>query len=142
MHGGINAHWNFIWILSGNLFIHVEEITVFFLYHFLSMMAYFFRTGIFKPVFITFHFAVSENSFCIIKIYRLFRRAYTKPGITTLFRSTARYVPRNKIPKSRIFSFQVIVSFVFRNITGFTTVILFFRNPDPPVITQRFGHQG
>src|SRR5207245_4748029 len=61
--------------------------------------------------------------------------------MTTFFRGTRSHITRNKVTKSRVSSFEIIISFFFRNIKSPSVVALFFWNPNAPVVAQRFGHQ-
>src|SRR5690606_40574587 len=66
---------------------------------------------------------------------------YSITGIAALFSGAARHVAGYQVTESRVTTFQIIISFVFRNIVGSAVIVFLFRNPDATVISERFRHQ-
>src|SRR5581483_354073 len=62
----VNTHWNFIWVLACNLFIHLEQVAIFITYTFLTE---------------------TLNSISKVKVGCLLRSAYAKTCITPFLNS-------------------------------------------------------
>jgi len=95
-----------------------------------------------EAFFTGFNFAVALNGIGIIEVHRLLAATYTIAGIATLFGSTAGHVSGYQVAKGRVATLQIVVTFLFRNISCFAGVVLLFGHPDTTVVAERFTHQG
>ncbi len=123
-----------IGVLSRNLIIHIEEVAIFFFYHFHPMMADVFGGGFIDTMLAAFNLAIAIDRGCIIEINGLFGRTNAVTGITALFGGARCHVARHQVAEGRVSSFQVVVSFFFGDLTWFARIVLLFRHPNAPVI--------
>ncbi len=120
MNGGIDHHGRCIGILTGDFFIHLEEIAVFGRNPILSF-----------PL-----DGVPE-----IQIYRQAGFPYPFAQVALFLGVSGRHVPGNQIAETRVFAFQVIVPLGFGDGFRGTLVAGFCRHPHPAVVSQAFAHQ-
>ncbi|MNY31976.1 hypothetical protein D3C86_1661640 [compost metagenome] len=99
------------------------------------MSTHLFRSRIMVTYFTALNSTVTDYRCCEIQVYCLLGGTYTVTGITTLFCRAGSHVTWYQVTEGRVSSFQVVISFLFRNLAGLTVIVLFFRHPDTTIIT-------
>src|SRR5262249_13846993 len=118
--GWVDSHWNFVWILAGDAFIHVEEIAI----------------SLADALLAETLDGVGE-----IKVDAQAAFADSAAIIAHSLRVARRYVTRNKIAEAGILSLEIVIPLVFRYLVRRSRITFLFRNPNPAVIPKRFAHQ-
>ncbi len=121
MNGGVDPHRHFVGVFAGDLFIDFEQISV----------------------------ALPDCMFsqpldCVGKIEIDAATAWANaPAFVTNFLCRARRnIARRKIAVARIFSLEIIIALVIRDLVRrFAAIFLVLWNPDAAIIAQRFRHQ-
>ena len=141
MHRRINPHRHFVWIFTGNLFIHFKQVTIFFFHYFFTQAVNRFVICIFQSCFTGFNFPVPDDSVFKIEVNGHFGCTYSIPFIASFFSRPGCHITRNQVTECRVSPFQVIIPFLFRYINGFPGFPFLFGNPYPSIVTQAFTHQ-
>ena len=97
MSGRINHHRRFIGIVGNDIAVHVEQVAVF--------------KGDGIP-------AVALDGLHKIQIDGTSRRPDPFAGITLLLGIARSHVPRHQVAEARVFFFQIIIAFIFRDVVG------------------------
>src|SRR5262249_17495503 len=118
--GWVDSHWNFVWILAGDAFIHVEEIAISLADALLAETV----DGV-GEVEVNAQAAFADSAAIIAHSLRVARR----------------YVTRNEIAEAGILSFEIVIPRVFRDPVRRSRITFLFRNPNPAVIPKRFAHE-
>ena len=77
-----------------------------------------------------------------VEIDTVFQWADALASIDHALCRARRYVARSKVAEARIDPFQVVVAFVFWDVSGGPCFVGFLGNPDSAVIAERLGHEG
>src|SRR5690606_33433661 len=141
MDGRIDPHGNFVGIFPGNLLVHVKQVTVFFFYCGFTKSSYFLWRRIMDVIFVSFWNPVSLDGWGIIQVNGKSRGAYPVPRIAAHLDSAGSDVPRHQVSKGMISSFEVIITFILRDISWCAIIIFPFGHPNPSVISEGFRHQ-
>ena len=148
VHRGVNLHRRLVRIIGCNLLVHVEQVAILRLDHFLSELGDFSLRGVAQSANVRFCFAVALNRARVIQEHRLTRLVHAESSIATLLGSTRRNVPGNEVSEGWVTALQVVVSVFFRDIicahgafADCFRVFLFGRHPDAAVVAQRLRHE-
>ena len=128
MDGRINHHRLFPRRGSGNLLIHIEEVTI----------------PLGNPLVTQTLDGVGE-----VQEHGQTRLVHAIAGVATLLGGTRSHITRNQVTEGRIAALQIVIPILFRNLGSFDGmfaeflhIFQFLGNPDTAVVTQRFAHQG
>src|SRR5262249_20762026 len=121
VHGGIDAHRDFVRILVGDALVHLEEIAV----------------SLADLVLAEAFDGVRE-----IEIHAAAARTYAASFIADFFRGARCDVAWREIAEARVLSLEIVIALRLGDLVGrLRTIFLPLRHPHPSVVPQRLAHQ-
>ena len=149
MHRRVDLHRRLIWVVVGDLLVHLEEVAVFGGDDLTAQVEDLFLARIVDALHIGLCPAVSADRIGEVEEDRFARAVDAQSGIAALLGCPGGHIAWNQISEGRITAFQIIISTVFGDVHRLQAALanglcIFFvgRDPDPSVISQRLRHQG
>src|SRR5215813_10904950 len=120
MNRRVDAHRLFVGVFARDAFVHLEQVAV---------------------TLLDLVFAGAIDRVGKIEVDAAPAGPHAAPFVADLFGRAGRDVARRQVAVARVFSFEVIIAFVFGGLAWAAVVAGFLRDPDAAVVAKRFRHQ-